>query len=299
MPTGRREDLSRLSRNMRLLCSVAFLIAQADASWLSGSHHAAVLHQGTGVARCSVPLVMQQAKKKKPSKSVKEEENPAVQQARTTILAEIEKEQRSLEAISSALAVLEAAPLPSKLKRAVIGDWKLVFASDAAAVEPFSVGAASGPFVVLEDIFHRMQTTGDTVQSIEGELDLAPRPRRSVVVDPALTLPFSPALRTVVRKIGPFGNSCSSVNGRFSVGDDDSISWKAQYMIDERGREVKPSDGGMARKARATHVSPQLMVMRRDGAADSYVIFTKLGKGELKKELDAYSLDTELILGVQ
>jgi len=69
-------------------------------------------------------------------------------------------------------------------------------------------------------------------------------------------------------------------------------------MIDERGREVKPSDGGMARKARATHVSSQLMVMRRD-AADSYVIFTKLGKGELKKELDAYSLDTELILGVQ
>ena len=70
-------------------------------------------------------------------------------------------------------------------------------------------------------------------------------------------------------------------------------------MIDERGREVKPSDGGKARKARATHVSPQLMVMRQDGVADSYVIFTKLGKGELKKELDAYSVDTELFLGVQ
>ena len=111
---------------------------------------------------------MQQAKKKRVNKTTKEEENPEVQQARTTILAEIAKEERSLEAIASALSVLEAAP-PLKLKRAVAGDWKLVFASDAAAVEPFSVGTASGPFVVLEDIYHRMQTTGNTVQSIEGE----------------------------------------------------------------------------------------------------------------------------------
>ena len=153
---------------MRLVCSIAFLIAQADASWLSGSVHERALLRRTSVARCNAPL-MQQAKKKRASKNTKEEENPELQRARTTILAEVEKEQRSLEAIASALAILEAAPPPAKLKRAVTGDWKLVFASDAAAVEPFSVGTASGPFVVLEDIYHRMQTAGETVQSIEGE----------------------------------------------------------------------------------------------------------------------------------
>ena len=80
---------------MRLVCSIAFLIAQADASWLSGSVHERALLRRTSVARCNAPL-MQQAKKKRASKITKEEEDPELQRARTTILAEVEKEQRSL-----------------------------------------------------------------------------------------------------------------------------------------------------------------------------------------------------------
>ena len=74
------------------------------------------------------------------------------------------------------------------------------------------------------------------------------------------------------------------------------MSWKTQYMLDERGREVKPPNGGESRKAKASHVSSELLVMRREGASDSYAVFSKLGKGELKKELDAYSVDAELYI---
>lgn len=67
-------------------------------------------------------------------------------------------------------------------------------------------------------------------------------------------------------------------------------------MLDERGREVKPPKGGEALRAKASHVSAELMVMRREDADDSFAVFTRLGKGELKKELDAYSVDTELYI---
>lgn len=155
------------------------LLAARGSAWLLGGSGVALPRQGT--ARCVAPPLMQQAKKKRaPKKSgsavsqkrqdsaVDEKMDEAMQQARKTLLDEIAKEQRTMATVSSAIATLESAPSPTKLKRAVVGDWKLVYASDESAVAPFAVGASSGPFVVLEDIFHRFQSSGDAVQSIEG-----------------------------------------------------------------------------------------------------------------------------------
>jgi len=197
------------------------------------------------------------------------DETPAVKQARTALLSEIVKEQRSMETIASALATLEGSPSPAKLKRAMVGDWKLVFASDGNALAPFATGASAGPFTVLEDIYHRIESL--SVQSLE-----------------------------VTRKIGPFGNSCNSLHGRWSfvTGDENLMSWKVQYMLDERGREVNAPGDGVARRARASHVSSSLLVLRpeAEGAAQSYAIFSRLGTGQLKKELDGYSVGSELFL---
>ena len=255
-----------------LLCACWLVVAQASVLSPARSFLAVAPQHP---ARCDV--VLQQKKKKKPPKAAKKaastavvdaEEDLATQQARTTLLGEIAKEQRSMDTITTSLATLEASPVPGKLKRAVVGDWKLVFASDQSAVAPFVTGASDGPFAVLEDIYHRVETLN--VQSIE-----------------------------ITRKIGPFGNMCNSLHGKWSVadGDGDVMSWKTQYMLDERGREVKPPGGGASHRARASHISSELLVLRPEAAAQSYAVFTKLGKGKLKKELDDYSIDTEMFIG--
>ena len=173
-------------------------------------------------------------------------DDAAAAQARTALLAEVTKEKRSLATIAAQLGVLEAAPRPSKIKRALQGDWKLTFASDEAAVAPFATGAANGPFAVLEEVYCRL-LSGDAINVVE-----------------------------VVRKIGPFGNTAQVLCGRFSVAGEKGsskkaksvegppeLSWRTTYMIDERGKEVDiPNDLRDRRSAFATHVSSDLMVMR-------------------------------------
>ena len=282
---------------MLLPCAFAFEVSRP------------LLHvRHSGAARCTAPQLVADAAL----------DDGAVASAQAALLAEVSKPQRSLAAIAAHVATLEAAPPPSKAKKAVQGDWKLTFASDEVAVEPFTTGAASGPFSVLEEVYHRMLSS-DMVQSIE-----------------------------VVRKIGPFGNSARSLCGRFSVEGGDAkrgsgsskggggkagkaskgaakgaakgnvaastptaapkLSWKSTFMIDERGREVDPpKECSVARRAVVTHVSPQLLVMRvaqggaePTGASPSYCVFTKMAKGALKKELDdeysVYGVDAQLSL---
>ena len=242
--------------------------------------------------------------------------------AASQLLAEVAKEQRSLPAIASLVATLEAAPPPPKLKKAVLGDWKLTFASDEAAVGPFTTGAADGKFVVLEEVLARMADgSKPTITSVE-----------------------------VIRRIGPFGNSASSLNGFWSLSEGSSsgggggsgggkkggkggkgkgkgggkgmqataepaaaqaaeagpagaLSWRTSYMIDERGREVDPpKEMPTSHKASVTHVSKDLMVLRvgtAGAASPSYCVFTKLAKGDLKKTLESeYSVyGVEAILG--
>ena len=122
-----------------------------------------------------------------PQLSLAAVDEAAAAYARTALLEEVAKPQRSLPAIAEHVATLEAAAQPSKLKRKLQGDWKLKFASDEAAVTPFTSGAADGPFAVLEEVYHRL-LSGDATQSLE-----------------------------VVRKIGPFGNSLQALCGKWRV----------------------------------------------------------------------------------
>ena len=153
-----------------LLCACWLIVAQSSVLSPARCFLAAAPQHS---ARCD-GIVLQQKKKKKPAKVAKKaastavidaEEDAATQQARKTLLGEIEKEERSMDTIAASLATLEASPAAGKLKRAAVGDWKLVFASDQAAVAPFVTGASDGPFNVLEDIYHRVEAL--SVQSIE------------------------------------------------------------------------------------------------------------------------------------
>lgn len=204
--------------------------------------------------------------------ATKEQDTEAARAARKTLLAEIAQDSRSLANIEIAIKTLEGAPAPTKIKKVLLGDWKLVFASDQDAIKPFAIGAASGPFTVLEDIYHRI-LVGDSVQTLE-----------------------------VVRKIGPFGNMCQALHGKYSLDEaTGTMSWRAQYMLDDRGREVKPPDAATGKNdARVTYASDELLVMRSASAAQSYTVFSKLGKKALFKDLrDTYSIDTEMYLGPQ
>lgn len=187
--------------------------------------------------------------------------------ARSTLLAEIGEEERSIPAITGHLATLEAAaPVPGsgKLKRLMVGDWKMLFASSEAAVQPFLSGGSNGQFNVLEDVFVR--TTESRMQSTE-----------------------------VIRKIGPFGNVAQSLHGRLLL-DKASLVWDPQFLVDTRYREVDPPSGSKSSKWAIAHVSAELLVLRRDGDAASFVVLSKLAKGKLKKELTDLSVEAEAIL---
>jgi len=174
--------------------------------------------------------------------------------------------------IAELVATLEKVPASAKKsKQTVLGDWKMKFAADHAAVDPFTAGAAKGPFAVLEDVYCRM-LSGDKFQFTE-----------------------------VVRKIGPFGNVAQSLHGRYSQSKGgDALSLKLQYMIDERGRGVSsPREVPARMEWGLTYCSPELLILRRAADAQSYVIFEKLGKGALQKELDDFSVGAEVVLGVQ
>ena len=233
-----------------------------------------------------------------PQQSLAAVDDAAAAYARTALLEEVAKAERSLPAIAAHVATLEAAALPSKLKRKLQGDWKLKFASDQAVVTPFTSGEGEGPFRVLEEVYHRLQS-GDASQSIE-----------------------------VVRKIGPFGNSLQGICGKWSLagggkpkrkgkggkggdkggaeggGEEPAVlTWRNTYMIDARGREVDPPSGvPTSHSAVATHVSDDLMVMRfgSDGAKSaSYGVFARTEKGELAQEFDNVYFVDGTALGIE
>ena len=238
-------------------------------------------HASSLLVRRSVPLMQT---------SAGSSSSTDLSKAQDALIAEIGNDSRSLSTISSLLAELEAPGPPPKVKRALVGDWKLAYVSDQDALSPFTATGGAGPFKVLEDVYHRLFSDG-TVQSIE-----------------------------VVRKVGPFGNVASSLCGRWgtkdkggkskrakSSGDGEgadsdsekpgSTSWRTTYMIDERGREVDPPAASL-HEAQATHVSDQLLVLRSAANEESVCVFTRLGKGELKKELEEFALlDLDAVLG--
>lgn len=189
--------------------------------------------------------------KQRPADSI----GPAETAATKQLLDEVAKPERSLDTISGLVRTLEDMPMvekASKLKRALAADWKLEYASDADAVQPFLTGPES-PFAVVEGIVHRWKANGE-FETIE-----------------------------VRRKLGPFGNSKAVLCGRFSV-DGDSIRWRAAYMLDPRSREVPVPSGAGTGDMRVSYISPLLLLLRPATDDTRLLLFARVEK--LKSALD-------------
>ena len=163
------------------------------------------------------------------------------------LLAEFAKDTRSLPMIEGALKELESAELPKKLKKGVIGDWKLAFASDEEAAAMLLTGEAN-VLLAVEAVIASFNE-GSKMRSIE-----------------------------VTRPFGPFGNRKAALEGRWGL-EDNKLGFKYQYVLEEtqgggtRERDV-PEAAKERREVEVTHVSDGLLVLRR--SASSYLVLSKL-----------------------
>ena len=198
------------------------------------------------------------------------------------LLRECSKEERSLERIGTLVSELSttAAVTNSKAKRAIIGDWRLVFAGDAAALAPFTSGEVRPPLGVLEDLFCRFEK-GSSMKVIEVE-----------------------------RRIGPFGNAKRSLVGKYSVassGTDktERLRFKYLWMDDANGREAEPPTKNAIEAVVSTSGSILILRVGVDEArntsidaipTDSLLVWTKLRARELDRELDNLGLKKEEVV---
>ncbi len=186
------------------------------------------------------------------------------------LLELVRQDERDLRTLDSMLAELGPAagePPPRTNKKLIVGDWSLEYASDERAVAPFSTGLGTGPFAVVEGVVQRFRKSDSRCETLE-----------------------------VVRRFGPFGNAKSALCGRWSLGaDGGSVRWRAQYAIDERGRE-QGVDGAAANEARIAHASKALLVLRMAAggggeAAGGLCIFSRLAS--LKRALNEWNVADE------
>uniref|UniRef100_A0A7S4BSR3 Plastid lipid-associated protein/fibrillin conserved domain-containing protein n=1 Tax=Chrysotila carterae TaxID=13221 RepID=A0A7S4BSR3_CHRCT len=107
------------------------------------------------------------------------------------LLRECAKEERSIPLLNELVAALETSSKvqAEKPKRALLGDWKLAFASDADAAAVFTTGQGGGVFSVVECALLRLQKS-NVAKVIE-----------------------------VSRRFGPFGNEKRSLSGKWGVVD--------------------------------------------------------------------------------
>lgn len=195
--------------------------------------------------------------------------------AASELLRECSKDERSLERISELVDELSSAAGVSKAKRAVLGDWRLVFAEDADALAPFTSGEVKPPFGIVEDVFCRFEK-GSSMKAIEVE-----------------------------RRIGPFGNSKRSLVGKYSVeaakDRPDRLRFKYLWMDDSNGRERDPP---VTAAVEAEVVTGQgegsVLVLRvgdakgaEDRAAGSILVWSKLRAKELDRMLDELGVKKE------
>lgn len=160
------------------------------------------------------------------------------------LLAEVVKDDRNLDTITALVRTLEEGftfSTQGKLKRLLATTWRIDYASDEAALEPFLAGMVRqtplGPLDVLEGVIPTFKVTGE----------------------------FN--FFEVTRPLGPFGNAKASLCGRWSI-TKDVLRWRASYMIDARGRE-KDVEKKMDVEARVSFVSPEAMILRTSPAPET------------------------------
>lgn len=183
------------------------------------------------------------------------------------LLTECAQEERSLSRIAELITAISDASPPLKLKRAVLGDWKLVFASTEAAADSVTTGRGMGLFRVLEDVFVRIQP-GSSWRVIE-----------------------------VARRVGPFSNEKRALAGRWSITKESSmLSFRYSWMEGPEGREEAPPSTNLFQE-RVVLASSDLLVLSLAGQSDApfvdtpFLIFTSVPK--LDTELDALGVAVE------
>lgn len=207
--------------------------------------------------------------------------DPATTKAADQLLEEVAKPERSLTTIAELVKTLEDAGLPptaGKQKKALVGDWRVEYASDDAVIAPFLTGPL-GPFTVLEGVIHSVKETGE-FNSIE-----------------------------VKRRLGPFGNSKQTLGGRWSITSpakekrgavvgkaerggaaDVTTRWKASYLIDSSGRERDAPSSSEVNEARVAHASSRLLLLRIPADSIGEAGLLVFSKVQLKKVLDEFNV---------
>uniref|UniRef100_A0A7S4F6U1 Plastid lipid-associated protein/fibrillin conserved domain-containing protein n=1 Tax=Chrysotila carterae TaxID=13221 RepID=A0A7S4F6U1_CHRCT len=191
------------------------------------------------------------------------------------LLRECAKEERSIPLLNELVAALETSSKvqAEKPKRALLGDWKLAFASDADAAAVFTTGQGGGVFSVVECALLRLQKS-NVAKVIE-----------------------------VSRRFGPFGNEKRSLSGKWGVVDGTFRLRYTSMLNVQREEEAPPQHAAVSYVGSISHVSPRCLVLRlvqndeKQSLSDvktsgSFVVFCRLPKG-VDPELSELQVETE------
>mmetsp|Transcript_43361 Transcript_43361/g.137121 ORF Transcript_43361/g.137121 Transcript_43361/m.137121 type:complete len:230 (-) Transcript_43361:67-756(-) len=180
---------------------------------------------------------------------------------------ECSKPERSLGRIAELVETLAADPVVARPKKAVLGDWRLVFASNEEALAPFTSRCVSPPFGVVEDIFCRIDRGAD-MRIIEVE-----------------------------RRVGPFGNAKRALQARYDIvaagkGSANRLAFQVRWMDDPSGRETEPPS---KEKVSAELIAAGSLIVLRDIAspASSCLVFSRLSPKQLARALDDLGVKKE------
>ena len=121
------------------------------------------------------------------------------------LLEECAKGERSLSLINSAVLELEQAEVPKKLKKALLGDWRLTFAGDQEAADML-LASKAGPLLTIEGVLACF-SKGDEMRAIE-----------------------------VSRPFGPFSNRRKVLEGRWGLEKTGEVRFRYTYLMEGRSR---------------------------------------------------------------
>jgi hypothetical protein len=172
------------------------------------------------------------------------------------LLEECAKDERSLSLINTAVTELEQAELPKKLKKTMLGDWRLAFAGDQEAANMLLASKAN-PILTIEGVLACF-SKGDAMRAIE-----------------------------VSRPFGPFSNRRKVLEGRWGLEKSGEVRFRYTYLMEGRSRreEDVPESAKGTQTAQVTHVSEELLVLRR--SATSFLLFEKVDLQQALEELRA------------
>ena len=172
---------------------------------------------------------------------------------RDVVLAEAARDERDVGLLDRKVGELEALPAGAGLPTALLGNWKLAFASAAEPVEAVTTGTA-GTFAVTEGVM--------------------------------LTFQKSKVLATeAVRRFGVAGGNSKLVQvGRYTL-EGDALGIRYTYYL-ENGAETERA---ASHSAVASHCSSDLLVLRFPTRA--YLIFSRLAaQSDVDKALDEWGV---------